>query len=266
LYIIFSLSRLTLPTQNKTASLDYFLIVILTIRSFNNKCLSGNGQILLLYILFFKKAFYVKCVTLIRANNFYGFKYANFTIPQGVKNVRVDFSKIGGYLNINSISFYKQVGFTYKKLGLLKLKTNFLFNNLTPFKHVSINKESLVVPKYNSSTISVQLPMLFLKNIDFFYLRKNKVYNKGRYSRCRQNYRTGVYMCMYLSIVSIFGLYYWFYKFSFNFTYLWWLFIAFVGSFFIPKIIKYRLYEPNTLISFVFNTAKWCCLFVKSFF
>ena len=147
LYIIFSLSRLTLPTPNKTANLAYFLIVILTICASNTKCLVGKGQILLLYTLFLKKTFYVKCVTLIYANNFYTFKSANFTIPQGVKNVRMDFFKIGIYLNINSINFYKQVCFTYKKLGLLKLKTNFLFNNLTAVKYVSINKESLVVPK-----------------------------------------------------------------------------------------------------------------------
>jgi hypothetical protein len=73
-------------------------------------------------------------------------------------------------------------------------------------------------------------------------------------------------MCMYLSVVSIFGLYYWFYKFSFNFTYLWWLFIAFVGSFFLPKIIKYRLYEPTTIVTKIFDFFKWFFLVLKSLF
>jgi len=118
---------------------------------------------------------------------------------------------------------------------------------------VRINKPLLISPKFSSSSIGKFINTYQVGNFEFQFLRKNKVYNKGRYSRCRQNYRTGVYMCMYLSVVSIFGLYYWFFKFSFNFTYLWWLFIGFVGSFFLPKIIKYRLYEPTTLINRCFD-------------
>lgn len=30
-------------------------------------------------------------------------------------------------------------------------------------------------------------------NFSMYFLRKNKSFNKGRYSRNRQNYRTGVY-------------------------------------------------------------------------
>jgi hypothetical protein len=124
----------------------------------------------------------------------------------------------------------------------------------------------LVAPKLSSSSIYKFINVADSNNMEFQFLRKNKVYNKGRYSRCRQNYRTGVYMCMYLSVVSIFGLYYWFYKFSFNFTYLWWLFICFIGSFFLPKIIKYRLYEPITLFNKFFDLFKWLFLVIKSIF
>jgi hypothetical protein len=131
---------------------------------------------------------------------------------------------------------------------------------------VTFNKPLLVAPKLSSSSINKFIDISNSKNLEFQFLRKNKVYNKGRYSRCRQNYRTGVYMCLYLSVVSIFGLYYWFYKFSFNFTYLWWLFIAFVGSFFLPKIIKYRLYEPVTLINKIFDFFRWLLLVIKSLF
>jgi hypothetical protein len=129
---------------------------------------------------------------------------------------------------------------------------------------VQVDKPLLTTPKYASSSINKYLSLDSIQNFEFQFLRKNKVYNKGRYSRCRQNYRTGVYMCMYLSVVSIFGLYYWFYKFSFNFTYLWWIFISFVASFFVPKIIKYRLYEPVTLFSKFFGLLKWFSLLVKS--
>jgi len=159
---------------------------------------------------------------------------------------------------------------TYSKLNLLVLsdsfyivrgKTETLVNRLVTF-----NKPLLVAPKLSSSSMNKFIDISNSKNLEFQFLRKNKVYNKGRYSRCRQNYRTGVYMCLYLSVISIFGLYYWFYKFSFNFTYLWWLFIAFVGSFFLPKIIKYRLYEPVTLINKFFDFFRWLLLVIKSLF
>lgn len=72
---------------------------------------------------------------------------------------------------------------------------------------ISVNQQGFFLnPRYNSTSISKMLNLQ--TQFEFQFLRKNKIYNKGRYSRCRQNYRTGVYMCMYLSILSIFGLYY----------------------------------------------------------
>lgn len=160
--------------------------------------------------------------------------------------------KIKTYSNLN---FLKSTNIFYS----VRVKTENFSKNL-----VLLSNKLLSIPKYSSSSITKIITVEGSKNFEFQFLRKNKVYNKGRYSRCRQNYRTGVYMCMYLSIVSIFGLYYWFYKFSFNFTYLWWLFISFVGSFFLPKIIKYRLYEPTTLFNKIFDFFKWVLLVIKS--
>lgn len=165
------------------------------------------------------------------------------------------------------ISSYKSKLTKYTQAGFLTLFESFYIvrshaNTLRVL--VQVNKPLLLTPKYASSSINKYLSLSSLQGFEFQFLRKNKVYNKGRYSRCRQNYRTGVYMCMYLSVVSIFGLYYWFYKFSFNFTYLWWIFISFVGSFFLPKIIKYRLYEPTTLFSKFLGFFKWFSLLVKS--
>ncbi len=158
----------------------------------------------------------------------------------------------------------------YEKLNFIVLENSFNIVRCKSEKFVKtfvrINKPLLVAPKLSSSSLHKLFNLNSVTNLEFQYLRKNKVYNKGRYSRCRQNYRTGVYMCMYLSVVSIFGLYYWFYKFSFNFTYLWWLFIAFVGSFFLPKIIKYRLYEPTTIVTKIFDFFKWFFLVLKSLF
>lgn len=100
---------------------------------------------------------------------------------------------------------------TYSKLKLLQTFTNFFIVNAkknTIIEIVNCNKQLLLAPKFSSSNIGKYLTQNSLNTFEFQFLRKNKVYNKGRYSRCRQNYRTGVYMCMYLSVVSIFGLYY----------------------------------------------------------
>lgn len=159
---------------------------------------------------------------------------------------------------------------TYTNLGFLKTLNNFYIsgvsNNLFTLTSVQTNKPLLSTPKFSSTSINKFLSVDQLNNFEFQFLRKNKVYNKGRYSRCRQNYRTGVYMCMYLSVCSIFGLYYWFYKFTFNFSYLWWFFIAFFASFLFPKIVKYRLYEPTTLLNKFFDFFKWLFALVRSLF
>ena len=75
-----------------------------------------------------------------------------------------------------------------------------------------------------------------------FFLRKVKIFNKGRYSRNRQNYRTGVYLCLWLSIVLIVFVYYIFYRFMFNFGFIWIIFFIFVSSFFFSRFIQnYKL-------------------------
>jgi len=113
----------------------------------------------------------------------------------------------------------------YKNLGFFQIVNTFYFVvfNVTSLKQTIIqtNKSLIISPKFSSTSIVKYLKVGQSNDFEFQFLRKNKVYNKGRYSRCRQNYRTGVYMCMYLSVCSIFGLYYWFYKFTFNFSYLW---------------------------------------------
>lgn len=201
-------------------------------------------------------------ITTIRKYNYTDF--SNFwRVFKKLKRPSTEFSYCDFYINN-----YKEKITKYSNAGFLVLLNSFYVLNKRskPFNQniIKINKPLLISPKYSSSSLNKYIPIDSIQNLEFQFLRKNKVYNKGRYSRCRQNYRTGVYMCMYLSVVSIFGLYYWFYKFSFNFTYLWWFFISFVASFFLPKIIKYRLYEPNTLVSKFFISFKWLTLLIKS--
>ena len=128
---------------------------------------------------------------------------------------------------------------------------------------ITKNKSLLVSPKYSSSSLHKYIDVTNAK-YEYQFLRKNKVYNKGRYSRTRQNYRTGVYMCIYLSLTTIFGLYFIFYRFSFSFTHVWWLFVYLIFSFFAPKIIQNRLYEPSTLIKKSVSFITWIISIIKS--
>lgn len=66
-----------------------------------------------------------------------------------------------------------------------------------------------------------------------FFLRASSLYNKSRYSRNRQTYRTGAYLCMWLTVISVVGLYYYFYVFLIKFTYLWSLFYIVILCFFL---------------------------------
>jgi hypothetical protein len=159
---------------------------------------------------------------------------------------------------------YQSVLNKYIRLYILDTYNKYLFLQNHSIKFNLKSSNLLNIPKSTTSSIYKNISLFDSGNVEFQFLRKNKVYNKGRYSRCRQNYRTGVYLCMYLSIVSIFGLYYWFFKFSFNFSYLWWFFISFLGSFLLPKIIKYRLYEPSTTINSFYNFFIWLSLLFKS--
>jgi hypothetical protein len=99
-------------------------------------------------------------------------------------------------------------------------------------------------------------------NYNIYFLRKNRSFNKGRYSRNRQNYRTGVYWCLYLNIVAVVAIYYFFYRFSFNFGYIWWIFAIGINCFFFSKFVKYKLYilqnfwnNITTIFFFYLNIA-----------
>ena len=243
------------------------------IKNVNNRNIK---YIYLLYIFFKKDSFKKFLIISFITNN--KFLYYNNVIDLFLFSYYFNKTKIilglyrfSNLLNINIIKFFTKFNNNYNgifnkyiRLYILDNYNKYLFlQNLKPKIELKLNN-SLYTPKIATSSIYKNISLLDSGNIEFQFLRKNKVYNKGRYSRCRQNYRTGVYLCMYLSIVSIFGLYYWFFKFSFNFSYLWWFFIGFLGSFLLPKIIKYRLYEPSTMINVLYDFFIWLSLLFKS--
>ena len=128
-------------------------------------------------------------------------------------NVNHFFVNIGGircntsYKNINIEN--KNILQKYVEGGVLIAKNinNFFLNTIKGGSIKLSFKVGSKIKLQNSSIIKKLSPNN-IEKLETMFLRKNRVYNKGRYSRCRQNYRTGVYLCMYLSVISIFGLYY----------------------------------------------------------
>ena len=106
--------------------------------------------------------------------------------------------------------------------------------------------------KFSVSDFFKNLNIKTLNNINILFLRKTKIFNKGRYSRNRQYYRTGVYWCLYVNIIAVIGIYFWFYRFNMNFGYLWWILYIFFFSFFFSRGLSLNLiglFEPFKSIS-----------------
>lgn len=98
-----------------------------------------------------------------------------------------------------------------------------------------------------------------------FFLRKNKSFIKGRYSKNRAYYRTGVYWCLYIHAVAILAFYYWFYRFTLNFGYLWWMLFIFVASFVFTKFLKIDGFDLNLFFVTFFKNIEWFFFIIYGF-
>ena len=98
------------------------------------------------------------------------------------------------------------------------------------------------------------------------YLRKNKIFNKGRYSRNRQLYRTGVYWCLWVNIILIYSLYFLFYRFSFNFGYIWFGLFVFIYSTIFSRILKYNFINVKSILKELKNLIIWLGYINKFFY
>jgi hypothetical protein len=83
------------------------------------------------------------------------------------------------------------------------------------------SNQNQVKTQFSNTNVTKYVDLLSLNSYNMQFLRRSKIFNKGRYSRNRQFYRTGVYWCLYLSIILFTGLYYWFYHFIVNFGFFW---------------------------------------------
>lgn len=143
----------------------------------------------------------------------------------------------------------------------------FIFNNFTrklffQLKHKIFFFNFFVKKSFNFFFIKFK-PSNLLKLYNFFsfnqininFLRKNKIFNKGRYSRNRQYYRTGVYWCLYINIIVVLGFFFWFFKLTFNFGYLWWLLYSFFFACIFSKF--FNLFSYNFFFKDISLTFYW---------
>ena len=112
---------------------------------------------------------------------------------------------------------------------IFKKKKKFFSKKITYFKSAVFFPVSNLIKLFT---------FLNKKIYTIFFIRKQKFFNKGRYSRNRQLYRTGVYWCIYVNILAVFGLNYLFYKFTVNFLQYWWFFFSILCVFILPNFFK----------------------------
>lgn len=221
--------------------------------------LGFNSNFLYLYFLYYLS----KKNKLINSGDFIFFFYMTFFLNKSFfvktfKSVTIlDFffnhSKLNIYTNVGVIKEIQNKN-EFFNVKLNKIKHNYNLLNIAYFLPLQHKLTNVSFIKYSSTSIAK-----FINNstdYSIYFLRKNKSFNKGRYSRNRQNYRTGVYWCLYINVTALFALYFFFYRFTFNFGYLWWLFACLPASFIIPQAIRYKLYNPvvvyNSIVEYFY--------------
>lgn len=208
-------------------------------------------------------------------NNFNKFDQIDFdkTDLINLKKKRFNYvnSTIKSYTNtykFESISFFKKNNF-YSNLSNF-INYNFVELSSSFFKKINFNNNFFkniynnLPIRFSNSSINKYINFYNLSNYSFFYLRKNKIFNKGRYSRNRQLYRTGVYWCLWLNIMIVYGLYFFFYRFTFNFGYLWFGLALLIFSTIFSRVLKYKFYNLYILLNEFIKLSVWFNLIFKN--
>lgn len=200
---------------------------------------------------------------------FYNPKFLFLIYITNSKNFSYNIKKINTekiYSNLQIGNFKKKFNpsslYLFYKVTYKSLNNKFVTINQT----LENNIQKLWNIKYAPSNFTKYISLENLNQYNVLYLRKHKVFNKGRYSRNRQYYRTGVYWCLYVNIIAVIGIYFWFYRFTMNFGYLWWLLCGFILSFIIPKTVKYGLYNPIKLLDSLSCDIIWISSLIINFY
>lgn len=197
--------------------------------------------------------FFIKCTC--ADNVFFGFRAASIVTGFWPKYIFTP-AKLFDKILLNPI-FYKNPQYAYTVRP-----TKFYFR----FEYLFITKKKKQNNFFKNKKEKIKGIVLFAVNnlAKLFYnikkqrhliyfIRKQKSFNKGRYSRNRQIYRTGTYWCFYVNIVAVLGLNFLFYKFTINFLQYWWFFF---GCLFICVLVYFCRSSFQTYIAL-------CCSIIE---
>jgi hypothetical protein len=172
--------------------------------------------------------------------------------PDLTKQLKAEFKKFNEILKKYNKFYSSKIGKKNSKLYapyFMYTKIKILFGNrIRMIPYFKLLMQRMYRLRFRPSDVTQYLNTRSIKKYSILYIRRNKVFNKGRYSRNRQLYRTGVYWCLWVNIIAVFGLYFYFYRFVFNFGYMWWPMFIFILSIFGGRIIKYRYYHYENIL------------------
>lgn len=196
----------------------------------------------LLFLYIFKKFNYLNLIF----KNIDTVTYLNFKSYSKTATIKNIF-----FYSLNSLKVINDIKLKYNPLNYINkffLTKSSWDLNLKNYKYVI---------KYSVTDFFKYLNNFSLAKINILFLRKNKVFNKGRYSRNRQYYRTGVYWCLYVNIIAVIGIYFWFYRFNINFGYLWWILYFFFFSIFFSRSYSLNVFGVKNTFFQIFNSYVW---------
>lgn len=189
-------------------------------------------------------------------NDWYKYNFnLNFLKNIEIKNNKLNFFYLKDkFFKYNKL-FLKNFKQSYKNIYFFKLFANDLKLRINKDWKSLLNKHYFI--KFSESSISKYININSVKMYKFNYIRKNRIFNKSRYSRNRQLYRTGVYWCLWLNVLVVYGLFFVFYRFTFNFGYFWWGVLVLFYSTIFSRVLKYNFYNIFFLVEEFKNLLVW---------
>lgn len=178
---------------------------------------------------------------------------SNFKVVTSLKILQNDEKQpLSSGINLFERDFLKSYN-NFFKISSAELKfyaNSVIYNNAVLFtkrvnNQLNNSMQYLQIQWYNKVHNSI---LDVTKNNIVLYLRAARHFNKGRYSRNRQLYRTGVYWCIWLNVVIVYALHYYFYRVVFSFGYLWVPLALMILVMFSSRLHKYRYYSVKQLI------------------
>jgi len=157
------------------------------------------------------------------------------------------------YKNLNVTNFLKPSSNVFIKNLISKINGSTL---ILMSDEVKTGKKKYYI-RFSESTVIKWYDFRFFSKIKLLYIRKAKIFNKSRFSRNRQLYRTGFYWCLWINIIIVYALYFYFYRFSFNFGYLWFLIGLFAFCFFFSRGLQNKFFEIKWLVNEFFCNWRW---------